>query len=417
MDFAQPFAMPFAPGLGAAVGGVIAYRQRDEFTTALAAGSVNNTAAEPGAGTRHVTDTESKLSIASGKLDFASGKASPAYGDPGYWLDGETRTIGRMFACELNASVLATKVLIVGWDNNQAGDILGYGFVVTGTVNVKINDGTSITVTVGGALSTSTSYKLLFALNSTGCQCFIQGGAYTYPTLLWLARVGTTTPLYPAIVNNSATFTSEFARVPENVLWLARPYASDGFGGTFGTTDGAGHTDSGDALGSGGSGVAWTQVGTWGNSAGKAAASALDGGLALATVPTATKDVWISAALTRAGDNVGLVGRYADANNYLIAYHDGTNAKLDQVLAGVTSTLITGAAAFSANAIMRLEMDGSNAALYYNDARIGTSSSINAGLTATAHGLYTTNTGNTFDGFNVFARGTANEYSRLTDFF
>lgn len=53
------------------------YTLQDQFTTALSAGSVNGTSAEPTGGTRTVTDTESKLSIASGALTFAGGKATP----------------------------------------------------------------------------------------------------------------------------------------------------------------------------------------------------------------------------------------------------------------------------------------------------------------------------------------------------
>src|SRR3972149_8255471 len=42
----------------------------DQFTTDRAAGAVNGTSAEPTGGTRTVTDTESKLSISSGLLQF-----------------------------------------------------------------------------------------------------------------------------------------------------------------------------------------------------------------------------------------------------------------------------------------------------------------------------------------------------------
>ena len=52
----------------AAIWGGVSYLLRDEFTSALAAGSVNGTAAEPGPGTRAVTDANSKLSITGGAL-------------------------------------------------------------------------------------------------------------------------------------------------------------------------------------------------------------------------------------------------------------------------------------------------------------------------------------------------------------
>ena len=49
---------------------------RDEFTTDVAAGSVNSTAAEPGPGTRAVVDAASKISISSGALQVAQGTAA-----------------------------------------------------------------------------------------------------------------------------------------------------------------------------------------------------------------------------------------------------------------------------------------------------------------------------------------------------
>ena len=58
---------------------------RDEFNTALSAGSVHGTTSEPSGHTRTVKDTENKISIADGKLTFSGGKASPAVGDPAIW--------------------------------------------------------------------------------------------------------------------------------------------------------------------------------------------------------------------------------------------------------------------------------------------------------------------------------------------
>ena len=104
-----------------------------------------------------------------------------------------------------------------------------------------------------------------------------------------------------------------------------------------------------------GSDLTWTQqVGAWTVATGKANASALSGGKALATVPaTLTPDLLIAAALTRSAGVVGLVVRYTDTSNYVVAYHDGTNAKLDQVVAGVTTNKISAAATYSASAILR----------------------------------------------------------------
>lgn len=79
----------FLPMFGASG---VAYLLRDEFTTTRAAGAVNGTAAEPGAGTRTVTDTESKLRI----------------GIPyGVLMFGDSKTVGAQWHSQLTNSSIA----------------------------------------------------------------------------------------------------------------------------------------------------------------------------------------------------------------------------------------------------------------------------------------------------------------------
>jgi hypothetical protein len=120
--------------------------------------------------------------------------------------------------------------------------------------------------------------------------------------------------------------------------------------------------------------------------------------------------------VTRSAGNAGIIFRYQDATNYLIAYHNGTNAIVDKVVAGVTTNVISGVAAYSAGAVLRVMADGTtNIRLYYNNAQVGTGTISNF-ATATVHGLYTTDTGNTFDNFTVWPRGTGNEFSTLNNY-
>jgi hypothetical protein len=58
---------------------------------------------------------------------------------------------------------------------------------------------------------------------------------------------------------------------------------------------------------------------------------------------------------------------------------------------------------------------GTAARLFYNNALVG-SGSVNAALTGTRAGLYTTDTGNTIDNFVVYAAGTSSEYGFLSSF-
>lgn len=395
-------------------GGGVAYDLLDQFLTDRAAGAVNGTQAEPTGGVRTVVDTESKLSLSGGKATFSGGKASPAYGDPGLWEAAITRTVGKLIFVHFNSSTLSNRILVITVDVDQAGAGT-YTFLLNGTINIQARGGQAV---MGAGLAANTDYIAIFALNSTGCQQFLYGGAYTVPKLLYRDPQSNAATLYPGLVGFSAVWVSDYIKSPVN-LWLARPLASDGFASSFGTTDGLGHVDASSSLGSGGGGLTWTQqAGTWTVAIGKANASALSGGLAIATIPTASKDVFVSADLTRSGGNVGIVARYADADNYLRAYHDGTNVVLEQVLAGTPSTLMTAAKAYSANARLELALDGNNAQLWYNHSRVNIVSTVDPSLTATAHGLYSTNTGNTLDNFSVWAVGTGGEYSAsLTPFF
>jgi len=152
---------------------------------------------------------------------------------------------------------------------------------------------------------------------------------------------------------------------------------------------------------------AWSaKLGTWTIASNAAVCSVLSGSSdGIATVSDSSNtDVFIGANLTRAGNDVGLVVRWADANNYIYALHNGTNAQLIKVVGGTPTTLINTAAAYSAGAKMWVHMMGTACRLYYNNALVGSQQTISdAGLqTGTNHGLYSTNTGNTFDNFELF---------------
>jgi hypothetical protein len=113
---------------------------------------------------------------------------------------------------------------------------------------------------------------------------------------------------------------------------------------------------------------------------------------------------------------VGIIVRYADSDNYIRAIHDGTNCKLIKRVATVESDVISAAVALGAGAIVVIA-DGTSFSLFLNNAKVGSTSTISdAGLqTGTAQGLFSTNTGNTQDNFQVFPRG-GGAYSRLDDF-
>jgi len=376
----------------------------DEFTTAFLAGNVNGTAAEPGpGGVRNVTDTENKLSISGGAAVYAAGKSVASNTDP---ICRYAQTVARSVGLGLVGAVSATTYGALRAGFGGASGSLSPAFEFPARAFS------------GGAaqpnfmsLVNGTTYRFAVVCRASGEWYFVKGGIYSNWTLVWISVADTTTPLYIGhSVNNGSNVNFDYLRIFSG--FAPTPLANDGFGGAFGITDGQFGEITG--LGSGGAGLTWTQqLGTWANGSGKTAASALSGGVAQATVATSTADVLAEIKVTRAAGVGGLTLRWIDANNHIRAYHDGTNAKLDQVVAGVVTNKITGVATYSAGAVLRVDLSGTNGRLYYGNTFIGTTGTLNAGLTGTPHGLYTTDTSNGFDDFLAMAKGTSGEYSAL----
>lgn len=397
--------------------GVFGYLINDTFTTNRAAGAVNGTKAEPGPGVRDVNDTGSKLSLSGGSLVIAT--AAPGTGNPRLLYARQGRSAGLVAVAALTTPASgAAGPARAGWTYSPTG-IYGTEAVAFATSNVleaRVNL-TNVTV---GASALGTAYVVAVVLRSSGAFYFIKGGAFTNWTMLWSSTGVVDTPMAPVVaaINNGAGCSSAYIRVPA-ALWLPAPLASDGFS-AWGTSDGFGHAEGvGGGLGSGGSGLAWiSALGTWGDSAGKAFASALSGGIAAATVDTSKTDTIVTAKVTRSGGVAGVLAAYVDANNHVRAVHNGTNAQLIKRVSGSDTNVISAAATYSAAAEIRVIREETAYRLYYNNALIGSQQTISDAVFngVTAQGLYTTDTGNTLDDFVVRARGTGGEYAALDAF-
>jgi len=192
---------------------------RDEFTDTLAAGSVDGTAATPGPGTRAVTDTESKLSVGGGVLAIAGGKASPAWGDPGLWMNGINRITGVGAISKIVAPAGAVR-FVFGFSQSTSGEpslpnpcVYLYNGTIYGTQS-NINM---------GAYSAGQDYVFAIILRSTGAFVVAAGGAFSSATLLWVYGSGTTATLYPCAVNYNATSSVDYLRA----LALPAPFDTD----------------------------------------------------------------------------------------------------------------------------------------------------------------------------------------------
>lgn len=374
---------------------------RDEFITDLAAGSVNGTAAEPGPGTRTVTDTYTKLQISAGYLDFISGTA--VNDDPSYTLVPATpivRAPGRFALFDVKND-----------SNNFWVQFGGERFWLYDFLRINSPSGTNI-----GSLN-----ALVYAIASRAAgSFFLTKGVSSEWRLRWITNSGTTTPLVTYISQYNTFNDVSFVRVPD-VLWLPVPLASDGFGSVFGTTDGLGHAEGiAGGIGAGGSGLTWSNAGsTWSVSGGKAintAPSELSQQMSVAQMSTA--DVFASAALTRAAGEVGLALSMDSASspaNGVLVYLDGTNCKIDKIVGGSVSNVRTTAVTYSAGARLVVTKTGTEYRVYYNDQLVGTANTISdAGIVNnTLHGLFSTDASNTLDDFTCYATGSGGEYAEL----
>lgn len=369
---------------------VIQWLLRDDFTDTVAAGSVNGTAATPFGGTRTATDTNSKLSVGSGISSFATGGVG--VGDPGLWYPIQTRTAGRTLIARVTPT--NSNCLSVGWDDAQTGAVEANASFVS--LNLF-----AFGITVGTYVA-GTAYDIAVMVRATGYHFFIKGGTFTNWTFLYPQKTVTGNK-YPGLITRSTTsvFSCDFMRVPVSLVPIT-PLASDNFAGTWGTTGGSGSEESG------GTNLTWTaQKGTWGSAAGVASCSALADSVGIATVPCGTTNVIVEVVATRTGGTSGLCLRYTDASNYIKAVHNGTNFQVIEVVAGTPNTLINAAATYgTVRAIVSL--NGNAVRAYYNDALVNAATT--AVVTGNNHGLFTDDTGATFDNFVVWAKGNSGEY-------
>ncbi len=132
-----------------------------------------------------------------------------------------------------------------------------------------------------------------------------------------------------------------------------------------------------------------------------------------------TADVVASVGVTlTAGVQGGMVLNLDSATspaNFILAYHDGTNANLVECVAGVYTSKIAAAATYSAGAALVVVRNGTEARLFYNNAVVGTVQTMTTN-TGTLHGLFSTDALVSLDNFVLYARGTGGEYSYLDRF-
>lgn len=245
------------------------YLLRDDFLTNRSAGGVNGTAAEPGPGTRKVTDAENKITIASESLVCSGGKAAPAYGDPGFWLNNNiARIAGRALSAFLKITDVTAGVEL-GWDDTGAAGALGQdAFRIVSDAVYPYQNGTA-----GPVLPYTPADNVFLGyavvLRPNGAYYMIHDGS---DWRLWWFNFGlpiANNPVRPGIANFTAAWTTNKSKFKVVSGVIVTPLLSD----TFHRADGALGVSDGLVLAEGGgSGKAWSGA-AWAISSNKAVAT------------------------------------------------------------------------------------------------------------------------------------------------
>lgn len=366
------------------------YLLRDDFAGVLSAGNVGGTAATPGPGTRSVpADTNNTVTLSGGNL-VLNGTAASNYVDPRFnYNESFARVPGMLLIYQ--GTFAAGRNATIRWSNVAAfGRSTSFGYsVVFGSINAALGT-TDVAV---ADLVAASSYMFAVAVRTNGYQ-FFRRSAGTW-SLDYIFGTGADTPLFVAGAGVSLMDSTHSTIRVIDARFLSTPLVSDGAFGS--TTDGAGHAET-SGIGAGGSGKAWVDnKGTWSGGS----ASALSGGEAIRTVDAGSADVFADLDITRTGGNASLVLRYTDDDNYLRIGTDATSAILVEKVAGVENTLSTTAITYGAGNTMRIWINAQAARIYYNNLFVVAEASVNAALTGTRVGMYTTDTGNSFDNIVV----------------
>ena len=101
---------------------------------------------------------------------------------------------------------------------------------------------------------------------------------------------------------------------------------------------------------------------------------------------------------------VSLLNSSSSPSSFLIAYHDGTNVKLEKCVSGTYTTLITTAVAFTANATIEIRRPSGNTfQLFYNGVQCGTDQTVadTSIINNTLYGVFSTYSGNQLNTFTL----------------
>jgi lysophospholipase L1-like esterase len=193
------------------------------LTSPLANPLTSPRTATPGPGSVTIVDTNNKLTVSGGKLQFANGTYGNEYISP---VATQLRWAGKAVISSFTVQN-ANESHHVGWGYNNLSWSNGVGtgvlFFDSGNIKYVVGNNISTAIIVGTYSPLLTYTVALVARSAGGSLAFIKGGAYTSWTLLWVDNVDTVAPLQPVFSTGSQSGAlDEF-----DVVDLPEPYNSD----------------------------------------------------------------------------------------------------------------------------------------------------------------------------------------------
>lgn len=409
----MPYSVPAVRGKNNNFNSII-YTIFDQFITNRAnGGAINGTPAEPiSNGNRVSIDTNNVMSITGGVLSIVNGGVGAS--NPEIWYAGINRTLGTILIVDVMTDIVSN-VGQFGWDSDQSGGLQNCVQIGGTGIVVIANTGAPIVI---GSKSNSTTYKFALILRSNGLWVFVKGGAFTTWTFLWTDSRGNTSSLFPSLGSNSGGTVVRYDNFKVSPTpYIPNPLCYDTFtrsNGSLGSSESIG--PDGQSI----SPVSWgLQNGNIQILSNQASITSLNTGSAVAIVNLVSADILLDVALTRTTGSIGVQYRYQDVNNYCQAYVDAAgNCKLDKIVAGVLVNVINSAVTYGAGNVLKIICNGNSHQLFYNNAKVGATSTISdASLqSSTSLGVFGTDLSCLFDNFQIFPVGSNNEHIGLDQY-
>jgi hypothetical protein len=208
------------------------YLYKDEFTTPLTAGNVNNSLCEPGPGTRKMYNESVGYyaTISDGKLKF---QGASSYATPLYSAGPFTRKTGLAAFFTISYSTVLTPI---GWGDVMVSRPVLHAFAASGgapNILARAHDNYSSFAPDFFTTIDGVTYLCAIILRSSGAWWFIKGGVYTNWTLIWVSSKASSSNMYFTICSNSATVTNGVTN-HLRVIDLGSPFDTDyGFATTY----------------------------------------------------------------------------------------------------------------------------------------------------------------------------------------